>query len=311
MRVYSPFGPGDPLIEQSADQNAMKAVPSEPPRSFWAHEIPPLTGSGPGMALHHRAAGAVETALAALLHPHDASCLDELAVALTEISALITDSSHPALARAIEQAGLQLPVAVTDKPMLASPSRHDVVLLVSALSALITYGAVMHATPEAATKSELDDGAQQIPSESQFRRQIAELRRTLQGRINTEGEEHAVTPRFQSMAYAIISKEQQLQRMKEVLKSQREANAESLDKVRKQMNAMKGKPNMNPDVVKGLRRMEDDHVKAAQRWEYKRQCLQQERTRLMELAMEAVCKVFWTPERTPTNHTLLREASGQ
>jgi hypothetical protein len=51
--------------------------------------------------------------------------------------------------------------------------------------------------------------------------------------------------------------------------------------------------------------MEEQHVQAAQRWEYKRECLKHERSQLLELTMQAFCKVVYIGTERQPNHTSL------
>ena len=90
-------------------------------------------------------------------------------------------------------------------------------------------------------------------------------------------------------------------RRRSLLRSQRAANQAGLNRVRSSLASMKGATHKS-EMHKVLRRMEDEHLKAAQRWDYKKTCLQQERTRLMELAMEAFCKVVYV-DRGWREHT--------
>jgi hypothetical protein len=262
-------------------------------RSFWAPEMPALVGTGMAIALQGLAADAQELALVAL-SSRDPSKLDQLAIVLAEILEIATEESHPALFAAIQQAGVQTPASPGETPLLAAPSRHDLVVLLATLSAQITYGVAANSASHAASSltGEAND---------QFHLQVAQLRRTLQSRVEVDAD-HAVTPRFSAMAHAIISKEEQLQRTREVLRSQRDANAASLNRVRKQLDSLQGSKG---EMQKVLRRMEDEHVKAEQRWEYKRVCLQEERTRLLELAMKAFCKIVYT-DRTSHKTTTLQ-----
>lgn len=279
--TVAPLTTGTRPITQPAPPRAPATSEESYARSFWAQELPPLAGSGPGIALQAVAAHAQELALDALLS-RSVSKLDELAAALTELLGLVDTEKHPTLLAAILQAGVQSPKDKTEKPMMAAPSRHDLVLLLSALSAQITYGVAGFVTTTTPGASSIDD---------RFKREVAELRRTLQHRTETNPE-NAVSPRFSQMAQAIISKEEQLQRMKEVYRTQRAANQKSLDRVQKSLEGMTGPPSTETHRV--LQRMEKEHLEAAQRWEYKSVCLQEERKRLMELAMKACCKVVYS-----------------
>ena len=214
---------------------------------------------------------------------------DELAAALVEILGLVNETKHGALVAAIRQAGIQKPSTKGEKPLLAAPSRHDLVLLLSALSAHTTYGVAGPAT----TKT---PGDESNSPDAKFRREVAELRRTLQTRVETD-EETALSPRFSHMAQHIISKEEQLQRMKEVLRNQRAANQKGLDRVQKHLAGLKGP---KTEMHRVLQRMESEHMQAAQRWEYKRECLHEERKHLMEQAMKAFCKVVYVDRADKT-----------
>ena len=278
----APLTAGARPVTQPSQPRAPVTLNEAASRSFWAQELPSLTGSGPGIALQAVAAHAQELALDALLS-RSTSTLDELAAALVEMLGLVDKEKHPTLVAAIHQAGVQDPKEdKAEKPLMAAPSRHDVVLLISALSAQITYGVAGFVTTSTPGASAIDD---------RFKREVAELRRTLQQRSD-KNPAHAISPRFSQMAQAIISKEEQLQRMKEVYRNQRAANQKSLDRVQKSLEGMVGLPSTETHRV--LQRMEKEHLEAAQRWEYKSVCLQEERKRLMELAMKACCKVVYS-----------------
>lgn len=271
---------GRPITSAAAVRPTQATAHASSARSFWAQELPQLAGSGPGMALQAVAADAQELALSALLS-RDAAQLDDLAASLAEILRLADEERHPSLVAAIRQAGVQTPDTKDAKPIMAAPTRHDLVLLLSALSAQTTYGFagfVTTATPGEPT------------SDEKFRREVAELRRTLQHRRQADPE-NAVSPRFSQMAQAIISKEEQLQRMKEVYRNQRAANQKSLARVQKHLEGMEGSSGTETHRV--LQRMEKEHLEAAQRWEYKSVCLQEERKRLMEQTMKEFCKVVY------------------
>ena len=62
------------------------------------------------------------------------------------------------------------------------------------------------------------------------------------------------------------------------------------------------------EVYRVLRRMEDEHVQQAQKWEYKKECLHQERQRLLEMAMSAFCKVVYVDRGL--HHTTLVHGGG-
>jgi hypothetical protein len=278
----APLTAGARPVTQPSQPRAPVTLNEAASRSFWAQELPSLTGSGPGIALQAVAAHAQELALDALLS-RSTSTLDELAAALVEMLGLVDKEKHPTLVAAIHQAGVQDPKEdQAEKPLMAAPSRHDIVLLISALSAQITYGVAGFVTTSTPGASAIDD---------RFKREVAELRRTLQQRSD-KNPAHAISPRFSQMAQAIISKEEQLQRMKEVYRNQRAANQKSLDRVQKSLEGMVGLPSTETHRV--LQRMEKEHLEAAQRWEYKSVCLQEERKRLMELAMKACCKVVYS-----------------
>lgn len=289
------FGPDSRPISQVPQARTRASPAEEAARSFWAQELPALVGSGKAMAVQSLAADAQELVLDALLS-RDAARLDDLAAVLAELLGSVGEQSHPALVAAVRQVGVQIPTDRSERPLLAAPSRHDLVSLLAVLSNQTTYGSV--AAPSASAPIDEADT-------SQLRRHVAELRRTLQAREEVDGQ-NAVTPRFSTMARAIISKEEQLQRTKEVLQSQRAANAAGLNRVRKQLDSLQGP---DGEMHKSLRRMEDEHLKAAQRWDYKKTCLQQERTRLMEQAMEAFCKVVRV-DRGWREHTAMHGVVG-
>lgn len=278
-------------------------------RSFWAQELPALGSGGRGRNLQSLAVEAQELTLSAL-NSRDAHKLDELAVVLAEILSLTSEDAQPALTAAIRQAGVQAPdkstleAASSEGALLAAPTTHDLVTLLSALSAQVTYGvALPPGIADAAKSSEGDDATQEqtpLVDATRFRREVAELRRSLELRVEQRGE-NALTPRFSQMAHAIIRREEQLQRQRQVLRSQRAANQASLNQVRAHMNTL-GQPRSEAHRV--LKRMEEQHLQAAQKWEYRKECLQHERTRLMELAMSAFCKVVYM-ERGLGNHSLV------
>jgi len=229
--------------------------------------------------------------------------LDELAVVLAKVLDLVDEATHPILTAAIRQAGVQYPKTKSEVALLAAPTTHDLVTLLSALSAQVTYG-VSLPPPPPATKMPVEQ-AKELLTASKFRQEVSQLRRTLELRADQRGEE-AISPRFSSMAHAIISREEQLQRYKEVLRSQRAANQKGLERVQHHMRSLQERP--SSEVLRALKRMEDEHLRAEQKWAYKRECLQQERMRLMELAMAAFCKVVYVDRAL--DHRTLKHASG-
>ena len=75
--------------------------------------------------------------------------------------------------------------------------------------------------------------------------------------------------------------------------------------MRKQLSAYRGPEG---PVTAALKRMEEQHLQAAQRWEYKRECLKQERGQLLEMTMQAFCKVVYVgvgTQRVPSHSSLL------
>lgn len=294
-------------------------------RSFWAQELPVLAGGGRGVALQRLSADAHQLALVAL-SLRDARKLDELAIILAEILEIINEKSHPTLTFAIKQAGLQTPdqsslTADRDLSLLAAPTNHDLVTLLAALSAQVTYGMALPPVPAEAKPSKwktvtkaagVEDEEEDLDAKdvlvnaTHFRREVAELRRKLALRVEEFGDEAAVSPRFSQAAQAIIRREEQLQRQRQVLRSQRAATQASLHQVRKQMKKTKG---TKTEVSRVLRRMEHEHLEAAQKWEYRRECLQQERMRLMELAMAAFCKVVYEDRGLNNNRSLVHGRS--
>ena len=255
-------------------------------RSFWAHELPALAGSSPGMALQELAQDSYKSVLA-VLSSRDASKLDELAVLMARMLDHVTETSHPGLIAAIRQAGIQHPTSKAEDALLAAPSVHDLVELLHSLSALITYGVVVNTS---SSNAEEDHSVSQ-----HFKREVAQLRRSLQARVDADGEDNALTPRFSRMAQAVIRREEQLQRTREVLRTQRATTQEGLKHVRNQLLTLQTAPRTETYAV--LQRMEAEHLEAAQKWEYRRECLNQERLRLMELAMKAFCKVVYVDQR--------------
>jgi hypothetical protein len=277
-----PVSQGSQVRARAKSQPAADSIA----RSFWAPELPALGGSVSGRALQVLAAEAQELALAALA-ARDAVKLDELAKVLVKILGLVSEETHPILSAAIQQSGVQCPKTKSDVALLAAPTTHDLVTLLTALSAQVTYGvALPPATPSMDTVSEeAKDGFQDAAA---LRRQVAELRRTLEVRVD-QLDGAAVSPRFSSMAHAIIRKEEQLQRDREIVRSQRALNQAGLDRVREHLGRVDGPT----EVAAVLRRMEEEHVKAEQKWLYKRMCLHQERMRLMEISMSAFCKAVY------------------
>lgn len=122
-----------------------------------------------------------------------------------------------------------------------------------------------------------------------------------------EARARSASPRFARSALAIIRREEQLQRTKEVLRSQRATNQAALESVRSQLSSYEGP---HDQVYAALIRMEEQHVRANQQWEYKRECLLQERTRLQELSMQAFCKVVYV-DRGWRQGTLIEGISGE
>ena len=166
--------------------------------------------------------------------------------------------------------------------------------LLSALSSQATYGVSQRlpVSAEALPGSGKNSGPGAIGS--RFRREIALLRRTMEVRAQ-EQPEAPITPRFSDMAQARIRREELLQRKKEVLRTQRARNQADLVRVRGQIKSYRGPKDQ---TYFALKRMEEEHMEAAQRWEYKRECLKQERSQLLELTMEAFCKIVYK------NHSL-------
>ena len=279
-------------------------------RSFWAQELPALGGTSKGLHLQSLAKEAQEICLAALAS-RDAVKLDELASVLVEIQELVSNKTHPILAAAIRQAGVQKPRSGTEAALLASPTVHDLVTLLSALSAQVTYGVALPAAssqPPQGVEGVKASQNSRLVEAANFRREVAELRRSLELKIEEEGE---VSPRFSKMAHAIISREEQLQRQQEVVRSHRAANQAGLSRVRRQLGDMGEQPkDKRTEVYRVLLRMEKEHVQAAMRWEYKRETLQQERQRLMEMAMKAFCKVVYV-DRGLEYRTLMSNFRGQ
>ena len=276
--------PSRPISQmpQSRAAHRGKLAPTASARSFWAQELPAM-GMDPSMVGMRVQTLAVESQAKAIfaLQSHDSAALDALAASLAELQALISLESHPIICAAIEQVGLQADVSGA---MLAAPSVLDIVELLTVLSSQATYGVALHETPGVLR---MDNGDDQI--RSNFRREVAHLRQTLQVR-EASTPELPITPRFSNMAQAIIRREELLQRKKEVLKAHRLRNEKDLKRIRKQIKAQRGPGGA---VMATLRRMEQECLEASQRWDYKKECLAQDRRQLAELAMKAFCKIVY------------------
>eukprot|EP00325_Prymnesiales_sp_UTEX-LB-985_P025378 CAMPEP_0174733754 /NCGR_PEP_ID=MMETSP1094-20130205/61962_1 /TAXON_ID=156173 /ORGANISM="Chrysochromulina brevifilum, Strain UTEX LB 985" /LENGTH=201 /DNA_ID=CAMNT_0015936455 /DNA_START=116 /DNA_END=721 /DNA_ORIENTATION=- len=173
--------------------------------------------------------------------------------------------------------------------------------LLLVLSNQVTHGVIPKDT-SAEGESESANTAGTI-SQS-FRREVAELRRTLQVRSDANPD-MAVTPRFSLMAQSVIWREEQLQRKREMLRSQRARNQADLQRVQTQIKAYDGPKDK---VYEALKRMEDEHMQAAQRWEYKRECMREERRELLELTLQAFCKIVRV-DHAPRHQSLIHNTN--
>lgn len=260
-------------------------------RSFWAQDMPALlvTAASPAMSLQSLAEDAQSLAVQAL-HSRDAADLDALAAKLADMEATLDEERDPTLFAAIKQAGLQLATSSKGKTAsLSAPSTHDIVELLSALSSQVTYGVSQKLPPTAEPPPGSGKNSGPGAIGSRFRREIALLRRTMNVR-EEEQPDAPITPRFSEMATALIQREELLQRKKEVLRTQRARNQADLERVRGQIKSYKGPKDQ---TYHALKRMEEEHMEAAQRWEYKRECLFQERSQLLEQTMQAFCKIVY------------------
>ena len=221
-------------------------------------------------------------------------------------------SSQPALLEAARGAGLQHPARGSDvgggEPSMASPTRRDVAALLVELQACAATSTALEprlanvggpraavsqaeAALEAAKRVHAGKGGTAEATQVQlaaaalrYRKlelDVAELKQQLATRPPSVPS--PVSPRFSQMALSIIQREEQLQLARAKLRSQRAQTATELDVVRKQLAQYAPKDR----VHMALRRMETAHVKASQRWEYKREELLQSRTQLLEQAMQA------------------------
>ena len=288
-----------------------------PPRSFWAEGGAEGGEADLGDAAHLdggfvEATRAAEGAAARALLSGAAADLDALALALVRVLSVASASSQPALLEAARAAGLQHPARGSDvgggEPSMASPTRRDVAALLVELQACAATSTALEprlanvggpraavsqaeAALEAAKRVHAGKGGTAEATQVQlaaaalrYRKlelDVAELKQQLATRPPSVPS--PVSPRFSQMALSIIQREEQLQLARAQLRSQRAQTATELDVVRKQLAQYAPKDR----VHMALRRMETAHVKASQRWEYKREELLQSRTQLLEQAMQA------------------------
>ena len=296
--------------------------PAPPPRSFWAEEDPGAGGheehKAPVAPSFADAARDAERAAARALLSGAAADLDVLALALQRVLGATPEASRPALLEGMRSAGLQLPDDGSEA-MMVSPSRHDVASLLVELQGRAAAAATLEPSLASASAPGLRAAVSQAegalatakrvhasapggaePEQVQlasaalrYRRlelEVAELKQQLTTRPPVSGPT-PVSPRFSQMAMSIVRREEQLQRAKASLRSQRAQTATELEVVRRQLAQYAP----NDRVHAALRRMERAHVQSAQRWEYRREQLLQARSQLLEQALSAFKIV--TPER--------------
>ena len=92
---------------------------------------------------------------------------------------------------------------------------------------------------------------------------------------------------FTRMAGAVMRREEQLQQARAHIRTQRVHSEEAMRRLQKQLEAH----NPGKHVRAALERMHQQSIRTAQNVEYRAEVLRQERARLLELAMQAFCKV--------------------
>jgi len=269
---------------------------------------------------------AAEQAVARSLLSGSAEDLDTLALSLTQVLEAAPEAAKPPLLKAMRAAGLQLPgdeegggvggdgVAL-EAPAMVSPSRHDVAALILELQGIAAAATALEpglAPPpggmrravsaaekrlHAAQKGADPTQAQLAEAALRYRRlelQVAELKKTLSTRPPSTPS--PVSPRFSHVALSIIRREEQLQRAKATLRSQRAQTAAELERVRRQLTQYAPRDRVHA----ALERMERTHVQAGQRWEYKREQLLHARAELLEQAMHAFQIIAYERPTSPT-----------
>ena len=278
--------PGARPISQPPMSRATRSTisPNRSPRtsgSFWAEEMPALsvTAAIPAMTLQSLSEEAQSLTVRAL-YTRTAADLDDLASKLFELKGVLDEETEPLLCAAIKQAGLQTnqteqgPVA-----LLSAPSTLDIVELLSALSSQVTYGVsqLLPTNAEGSGESAKNSGPGAIGS--RFRREIALLRRTMDVR-EKEQPDAPITPRLAEMARALILREELTQRKKEVLRMQRARSQADLTRVRGEPNSYKGPKDQ---IYQAVKRMEEQDMAQSQSWDYRRQCIKQQQSELLQL----------------------------
>jgi len=278
--------PGARPISQPPMSRAARSTisPQRSPRisgSFWAEEIPALsvTAAIPAMTLQSLSEEAQSLAVRAL-YTRAAADLDELALKLSELKGVLDEETEPLLCAAIKQAGLQTnqteqgPVA-----LLSAPSTLDIVELLSALSTQVTFGVSQQLPTSAEGSGESAKNSGPGAIGSRFRREIALLRRTMDVR-EKEQPDAPITPRLAEMAQALIRREELTQRKKEVLRMQRARSQADLTRVRGEPKSHKGPKDQ---IYQAVKRMEEEDMAQSQSWEYRRLCIKQQQSELLQL----------------------------
>ena len=325
-------------------QAAAEAAGVPPARSFWAvdtgQSIP--TSDLPMAAIVR----AQQEALQALLNTDAAAALDRLAEALVVLQTATAGGEHLALASAIRGVGLQVAADGGKLPALVAPTRHDVGLLLAHLLAYNRPGPSLDPSLMPSNFASIRDGAAVARAEEalaetvkngasleqqrlaegalRYRRlelEVAELKRTIARRADSSAAGSATggddapsaicSPRFSQMAMGIVQHEEELVASHAAARSHRARSEQELQQLREQRLREQLVAFDPGDRVRTLlERMERAQVETAQRAAYQAKCLRQERAQLLELAMQAFCKVGYNHTDRGYFHTLLHNHDG-